>query len=60
MNNINQKNKKRGQATFSDVQSTSRNCHRLHRKSSLSPFFPFFLFADDAFIMDNKEKKEIK
>jgi len=27
------------------------------KKRSLSPFF---LFADDTFIMDNKEKKEIK
>jgi len=34
------------------------------KKRSLSPFFVLFLFvflfADDAFIMDNKEKKEIK
>jgi len=32
--------KKRGQATFSDVLSTSREFVLSYRKSSLSPFFP--------------------
>ena len=31
--------KKRGQATFSDVLSTNRDCPLSYRKSSLSPFF---------------------
>ena len=69
MNNISQK---KGTGPFSCKKEGSLYSWTKHQKKGPVPFFPFvditlkkvacplFLFAGDAFSMDNKEKKEIK